>query len=403
MLEQCSMNECSASVAKIKIPYYRVIHARGFWRPSKKLQRLGFHDVRCGKDGPIAWEIAHRWNTRVQATLRGDELPPNADGVKRTREIAEVVRKYPPRSVGAGFQAFIETDEWKNLALSNRQKVWWPAWYRIRDMWGDCDPNSINYKMMSKWRAKLEQLHGRGVAHKTLKIWRALWNILLGMKIARGADPSTGIRNRAPKPRHEQWSDGEAVILVKAAWRSGYRGLACVIATAWDTQFSPVDVRTLAGRHMKIRGSQMIFDRSIEGRAKTGRAALGTLSRRTERLVRVYLAATFGDAELMPDTPLFRNRSNSAYREDTLSDDFADVREIAFPGDKRRLMDMRRSGTVEAVAGEAEPMTIAAKMANSIETANHLHKTYAPVELSAVRAADAARLRGRRRIRDENE
>jgi hypothetical protein len=55
------------------------------------------------------------------------------------------------------------------------------------------------------------------------------------------------------------------------------------------------------------------------------------------------------------------------------------------------------------VRTQAEPMTIAAKMANSIESANTLHKTYAPVELSAVRAADAARLRGRKRIRDGNE
>ena len=66
-------------------------------------------------------------------------------------------------------------------------------------------------------------------------------------------------------------------------------------------------------------------------------------------------------------------------------------------------MDMRRSGTIEAVAGEAEPMTIAAKMANSIEHANHLHKTYAPVDIEAVRNTDAARLRGRRRMRAENE
>jgi hypothetical protein len=42
--------------------------------------------------------------------------------------------------------------------------------------------------------------------------------------------------------------------LVKAAWRRGYRGLACIIATAWDTQFSPVDVRTLQERHRLEHG-----------------------------------------------------------------------------------------------------------------------------------------------------
>jgi hypothetical protein len=396
------MDECGGSVGNVKIPYYVVIHGRGYWRPSRKLKKLGFQDVRCGPEGPAAWSIAHTWNTRVAATLRGDQPPP-FDVSRLSRDEAEAVRHYPPRSVGAAFQAFIRTDEWKRLALSSRNKVWWPAWFRIREMWGDVAPDTITYQMMSEWRSALEAKHGLGVAHKTLKTWRALWTVMRGMKIAHGDDPSTGIRNRAPRPRNARWFDGETVRLVKDAWRNGYHGLACIMAIAWDTQFSPVDVRTLAARHSKLIAGRIIFDRTEDGRTKTGRAALGTISKRTERLVKAYLLETFGDAELLPDTLLFHNRSRRPYREDTLSDDFADVREIVFPGDKRRLMDMRRSGTVEAIAGEAEPMTISAKMANSIEHANHLHKTYAPVELAAVHAADAARLRGRRRLRDSKE
>jgi hypothetical protein len=40
-----------------------------------------------------------------------------------------------------------------------------------------------------------------------------------------------------------------------------------------------------------------------------------------------------------------------------------------------------------------------AKLANSIERSNTLHKTYAPLDIEAVRNADAARLKGRKRIR----
>ncbi len=80
--------------------------------------------------------------------------------------------------------------------------------------------------------------------------------------------------------------------LVKGAWRHGYRGLACIIATAWDTQFSPVDVRTLQERQCVIVDGRLVFDRHADGRAKTGRAAIGTVSRRTERLVTEYLAGT---------------------------------------------------------------------------------------------------------------
>ena len=188
-------------------------------------------------------------------------------------------------------------------------KVWWPAWFRIRDMWGDVAPDTITFEMMSRWRAALEKKHGRGVAHKTLRVWRTFWKIMLGMKVARTADPSMGIRNRAPAPRWQRWSEGEAVRLVKAAWRSGYHGLACIIAVAWDTQFSPVDVRTLADRHRAISGGRLLFDRQADGRTKTGRAAIGTVSVRTERLVTAYIARL--NVDLHPDAILFRTRSGN--------------------------------------------------------------------------------------------
>lgn len=46
-------------------------------------------------------------------------------------------------------------------------------------------------------------------------------------------------------------------------------------------------------------------DRRDEGRAKTSKAAIGKISRRTERLIKGYLA-TLG-TNLRPDAILFRN------------------------------------------------------------------------------------------------
>jgi hypothetical protein len=154
-----------------------------------------------------------------------------------------------------------------------------------------------------------------------------------------------------------------------------------------------------AQRHRALHAGRLVFDRQAEGRTKTGRAAIGTVSVRTERLVIAYIDKL--GIDLHPDAVLFRNRSGNPYRADTLSDDFADVRELTFPGDKRRLMDMRRSGVVEAIAGEAGPLGLSAKLANSIERSNTLHKTYAPVDIEAVLNADAARLKGRRKMRRE--
>jgi hypothetical protein len=386
-------------MGRIKIPYYTAIAGRGYWRPTRKMRALGFQIVRCGPDGPEAWTLATEWNKRWQVIRKG-EAPALVDLSKASADEAEATHRYPPGSIGSAFQVYIRTPEWASRAYLSRAKIWWPAWFRIRDMWGDVAPDTITFEMMSKWRAALEKRHGRGVAHKTLRVWRTFWKIMLGMKVARTADPSMGIRNLAPAPRWQRWSEGETVRLVKTAWRHGYRGLACIIAVAWDTQFSPVDVRTLAARHRTTVGGRLIFDRLVDGRTKTGRAAIGTVSPRTERLVSGYLEQLA--LEHHPDAILFRTRTGASYGREPLAHDFSAVRTLAFPGDKRRLMDMRRSGVVEAVAGDAGPLGLAAKLANSIGQSNTLHKTYAPVDIEAVRNTDAARLLGRKRIRAEN-
>jgi hypothetical protein len=124
------------------------------------------------------------------------------------------------------------------------------------------------------------------------------------------------------------------------------------------------------------------------------------VSKRTERLVALYLERL--GIELHPDAILLRNRSGKVYGRESLAHDFAAVRALIFPGDDRRLMDIRRSGAVEAIAGDAGPLGLSAKLANSIGRSNTLHKTYAPVDIEAVRNADRARLKGRRSIRAGN-
>ena len=122
-------------------------------------------------------------------------------------------------------------------------------------------------------------------------------------------DPSLTIRNRAPKGRSAIFTEGEVVRLVKRAWRMNHKGLACIMASAWDTAFSPVDCRTVTPTPMVCRQSRIVLrevpaeDRSADEDAVE---AIGTLSRRTERLIEAYLAEL--GTELLPDTPMFRNQ-----------------------------------------------------------------------------------------------
>jgi hypothetical protein len=65
------------------------------------------------------------------------------------------------------------------------------------------------------------------------------------------------------------------------------------------------------------------------------------------------------------------------------------------------MADFRRTGSVEALAGGADPEGLSSKMANSLSQSNRLHKTYAPVQLAKVREVDVARKRGRTKLREQ--
>jgi len=386
---------------RVKIPYSPVKNGKRYWQPTKQMQDKGFLPKPLGLDDDrsrhAALQLYEQW---LRVLNRQEPAPLAADA---TREMAETARRYPPNSVGEGFQRWIKTDEWKNIPHSTRTKVLWPAWYRVRSAWADVQPDSITFEYMSEWRTHLIDEFGIGVAHKTMKFWRKLWKIMRALKTAKGDDPSLGMRNKAPAPRWQTYTEGEAVILVKRAIRAKQYELACMIAVTWDTLFSPGDVRLLTGRHITYRGKDnhkaLLFDRTEDGRIKTGRAAIGTVGPRTQRLCEEVWK--WRALEMTPDAYAFRKADGKPWKDHELAKAFAAIRD---EGDSRQLRDMRRSGSGEANAsGVSNPGLLSAKLANSIQTSNALHKTYAPVDVDAVIEFDKARLAGRAKRRAGNE
>lgn len=121
--------------------------------------------------------------------------------------------------------------------------------------------------------------------------------------------------------------------------------LACIIIVAWDTGFSPKDARTLRKRHLQEdpKTERIMFDLTDAGRAKTGVKVIGTLSRFGDWLVRRAIADA-GELVMLEDDFLFRMRGGNPYGESRLGGDFARIRAMVDPSDKRQLRDMRRSG-----------------------------------------------------------
>lgn len=372
-------------MGSVKVPYYVVKKGKyGYWQPTQAMKAQGFAPVRCGIDGPAAWAVAAAWNDRWQRHRQG-----------RTQDAPQ---KAAPGSIAEAFGRYRKTDEWLITKKPRTREEWERAWSRIEPVFGDLPPTSheITLETLSVFRRNVKDTVSPREAWRVIKIWRALWNVCAAMGYCHGKDdPSLGIRNKAPDPRTASWNAGEVVRLAKEAWRSEYYGLAVAIAFAWDTQFSPVDLRglTVAG----IAGSGKNRYLPVE-RAKSGRAAIGTLGKRSLALLDAYIAKHPCDVGA-----ILRNRSGAPYSRFTMPDDFAVVRDRVFPDDTRTLADMRRSGAIELQAGGANAQTTSAKMANSISSANSIHKTYQPVDLGTVRQADLARQIGRRRMRDKNE
>jgi hypothetical protein len=384
-------------LVKIKCCYY--------WRPTPRMQRAGFCNRALGKNELHAKQEAIRLNAEWDRHRFGERTQPN-------------IMVYPPGSLGHAYSratALRESErKAKGITWTRQQRArddWPRAWRWIGPAFGDYDPAAIVAEDLLALRSKVAKRISESEAFRVIKVWRALWAKLpgFGYKVLPDSDPSLTFANSAPTPRQEVWPHHDVLRLVQRAWREHYYGLAALLAVAWDTMLSPVDVRSLTIGQRQNDGQGSYFDLA---RAKTGRAAAGTLSRWSESILDAYLARL--DIELHNMAPIFWTRGGKSgskggrpwpprpYSSDRLGIDFRYIRALVFgPDDERQIQDMRRSGAVEAVRGDAKPTKLSAKMANTIASSNRLHRVYIPVDVETVRDVDEARRRGRERIKSK--
>ena len=385
-------------LVKIKGSYY--------WRPTPRMKQAGFHDRSLGKVELQAKQEAIRLNAEWDKHRFGEHKQPG-------------IMVYPIGSLGHAYSRAIALREAerkaKGITWTRQQKArddWPRAWRWLGPAFGDFDPLAIVSEDLLALRAKVAERVSESEAFRTIKVFRALWAKLspLGYTVPPGSDPSLPFANSAPAPRQEVWSHRDVLQLVQRAWREQYYGLSALLAVAWDTMLSPIDVRSLTVGQRRNDGHGSVF--ALE-RAKTGRAAAGTLSRWSEAILNAYLGKL--GLQLHASAPIFWTRGGIStakggrpwpprpYTSDRLGIDFRNIRTLVFgPDDERQIQDMRRSGAVEAVRGDAAPTKLSAKMANTIASSNRLHRTYIPVDVAAVRDVDDARARGRSRTKPEH-
>lgn len=404
------------------IRYLIFLCGRWRWRPTMTMRRHGFKLVTFGRTltGP----------DKARAVALNAQWDAVRKGLGPAVVTAPPAPTYPPGSVGEGYLRALKLRDAERAAAKKvmtkeqESRDDWPrAWKWLEPAFGHARPDAIKPEHFLSIGAdgnvkgllpKVEKAVSKTERHRVVKVWRALWKKLQTFEIvpADRKDPSLAFSNSAPDPRQATWRHRETLILVQGAWRRGYYGLAALMAVTWDSMLSPGDARSITlGQGARDEFGQMFF----LDRAKTGRAAAGTLSRWSEAILAAYIAHLKSTGiELLDTAPIFRTRgaepgpkggrrwASRPYSKDKAEKDFRKVRIAVFgPLEDRQLADMRRSGFVEGDAGGASAKDGANKGANTLNASNRLMKTYQPVNVVSVRRFDDARVIGRGKLKDK--
>jgi hypothetical protein len=283
-----------------KIRYLVFINGRWRWRPTKTMRAAGFRLITLGPGTVIGGKRMATDKEKASALRLNTEW----DQWRRGTRIDEPRQRFPNGSIGDAYERTMQLRETERRAkgidwsTEQRSRDDWPrAWKWIGPLFADCNPKTVtpeqligdpNNPQVLGLRPLVTAKVSESEAHRVIKVWRALWKKMAVFGYCEmERDPSLLFANSAPQPRRAVWTEGEAVRLVKQAWRLGYRGLAACLAVAWDSQLSPVDARSIKANQIRRDPMGMWFD---VARAKTGRAAVATLSGRATRLVYTYLS-----------------------------------------------------------------------------------------------------------------
>lgn len=369
----------------IKLRYVRKKRGNLFWEPTPTMRALGFQPKALGPDVPAAW---------AEAQALYEKWLKARDGT----EVVVQEQSYPTGSLGEYFRLFkAKSKAWRKKAPRTKED-YERAWKHIGPQLGRKTLSKIGVTDIEDFDEYLEGTVSPSERYRVMKILRALFADAITRLRLNIKSPALAVSNPQPVGRHQIWLGAEIPKLVAGARELGMDGMAVAIMIAWDTLFSPVDVRTASRSSLKRDATGWYLHRS---RTKTDREAFGALSDETAAALLTYVD-DLGVA-ILPNSSLIRRKSGNAYAEGVsgknyFAQDFRAVRNHVFPGDARQFLDIRRSGNVEADAAGADKATMAELLANSMDSSSFLDATYTPPTVSKARQVAVQRIAGRERL-----
>lgn len=356
-----------------KPPYHAARKGRLYFEPRPDMRERGWQGKGYGIDDSTSRAVAWKWWETHKLDIRYGE--------------PTQIIQYPSGSMGEAWHLMTGTKSLWEAKSEGTRAEWLHVWNQwIEPEFGHADPRTLSIWNVEALCAERTSRHQ---VAKLLKVWRAFWRIMESLKYADpGADPSRAFKKPTIKGRSQSYSYVDVSRLVKAAWRGEDYEIAAIMAVMWDTQFMPVDVRTLVATQRQGR-------KITRSRAKTGTSVVASLSRNGERILDAYLARR--DAALIGEARLF------TYSKSWLSHRFTKLRRQVFDThdhrDNRTMQDIRRSGAIEATAGGVDPHALSKTMGNSYENSQKLQETYSPSNVVNAEHVLEARRKGRKRLK----
>lgn len=361
-----------------KIRYYSVRNGNGFWQPGKHARALGFTSVACGKDGPIAWAKAERWNEKLDACRKaGDRLPP-----------------YPDGSLSHWYHTWRTLDDFKAKKPATRTE-YDTAWKHIEPRFGNTQIDMIKPADIAAFHKHLDDTTSERVRWGTIRILRAILIAAQKHEVIVRA-PALLLKNPMPAPREALWFPQEIEALRKEAESKGMESMAIAIQLLYETALSPADIRSLTLDMISSDASGTYISRQ---RTKTSKTAAMPISPKLWQTIEQYAASLpFG---LQNSSPLLRRHNTQKPWKDApdFAKDFRRVRESVFPGDKRQARDVRRTVSFEAELGGAKADERGDLLANSMGSNAKLEETYTPSNVIRARKTQEKRAKGQEIMR----
>lgn len=368
----------------MQIRYSRVIKGRRYWHATPALQRLGFRDIACGKEGVRAQARALRLTAKALSAL--EKAAPE-----------QPTHRYKPGTIGHMINAYERSSVFRMKGAETRDKAH-QNHKVITTHLGDTRLDELTEDDVIDFSGSAERENGPYARWHALKALKGLLRRATSRQVI-PFNPAEDVVNPQPQGRQQIWTSAEIDKLVEGAREAGFVALSLCIELMDECGFSPVDARGItAGMLFKV-GPVCVIDRA---RAKTGQDGIWAISEGLYERIEAY-AGGLG-VVFLPDTPIFRRHLVSKREGHPLpwrtkqefARDFRDVRTRIFGKDeKRRAMDIRRTVSVDTDLAGMSREARARMLANAMDRSEALHKVYTPDTIEAATRALERRIEGR--------